>query len=81
MLLKAQKGELTKREYYEANKDLLEQMLYNRFLKTDETGISAIDQYRGEVSKEDFDEIIKSYIQYKIDQIDTMEGIKGLSKD
>ena len=75
-LSKAQEGSLTKREYYEQNKLRLKEMLFNRFKQIDETGVDAIDKYRGSIPRKEFEQIIENYIVAKINSIQTMEGIK-----
>lgn len=75
-LIKAKEGKLTKREYYEQNKDRLKEMILNRFEQKDDTGVSYLDKLKGNFSKEEFSKIIDNYITQTTDTISTMQGIK-----
>lgn len=80
-LTKAQEGTLTKREYYEQNKARLKTMLLDRMKKQDETGVDALDRFRGNLSREDFEKLVDSFIQNRIDTISTMQGIKDFQHE
>lgn len=75
-LQKARDGKLTKREYYEQNKERLKEMIIKRFERKDETGISYLDKLRGNFSEEEFTKILDEYITKTTDSISTMKGIK-----
>lgn len=77
-LQKARDGKLTKREYYEHNKERLKEMIIKRFERKDETGISYLDKLRGNFSGEEFTKILDEYITKTTDSISTMKGIKDV---
>lgn len=75
-LVKAKEGSLTRREYYQKNKERLKEMILSRFNRQDDTGISYLEKFRGNYSKEDFTKILEEYITQTIDTISSMKGIK-----
>lgn len=77
-LQKAREGRLTKREYYEQNKERLKEMIMKRFERKDETGVSYLDKLRGNFSEEEFTKILDEYITKTTDSISTMKGIKDV---
>lgn len=77
-LQKAREGRLTKREYYEQNKERLKEMIMKRFERKDETGVSYLDKLRGNFSEEEFTKILDEYITQTTDSISTMKGIKDV---
>ncbi len=77
-LQKARDGRLTKKEYYEQNKERLKEMIMKRFERKDETGVSYLDKLRGNFSEEEFTKILDEYITQTTDSISTMKGIKDV---
>ena len=63
-LIEAKNNNLTKREYYEENKQRIKDIILTRLnvLKT-ASGVSYIDSFRGNYSQEKMTEIINSYVE------------------
>lgn len=78
-LQKAQEGTLTRKDYYEQNKLRLKEMIMKRVFEKDEkSGIDFIDLYRGNLSRKEFEKLLDSIIQRRINEIPTMAGIKSM---
>lgn len=75
-LTRAKEGSLTKREYYEQNKERLREMIMKRFNEKDDTGVSYLNKFRGNISEKEYAQILEDYIQHTIDTIPDMQGIK-----
>ena len=76
-IIEAKNGKLTKRAYYEENKERLKNMILTRLnvLKTS-TGVSFLDSFRGEYSREEMTEIINAYVENLCSNA-TMAQLKG----
>ena len=63
-IVNAKNGKLTKREYYEENKQRIKDMILTRLnvFKTP-TGITFLEQFRGEYSKDEIVNIVNAYIE------------------
>ncbi len=63
-IIEAKEGKLTKRDYYEENKQRIKNMILNRLnvLETP-TGVKFIDRLRGKSSKEELTKTIEIYIE------------------
>ena len=79
-LIEAKNKNLTKREYYEENKQRIKDMILTRLnvLKT-ASGVSYIDSFRGEYSKEKMTEFINNYVE-KICSDASMEDLKKIQQ-
>lgn len=77
-LIKSKEGKLTKREYYEQNKERLKEMILNRFNQKDDTGVSFLDKMKGNYSEKEFSKILDDYITQTTDTISSMKGIKDV---
>lgn len=75
-LTKAKEGTLTKREYYEQNKERLREMIMKRFNEKDDTGVSYLNRFRGNLSEKEFAKKLDDYLKQTIDSIQDMQGIK-----
>lgn len=80
-LIEAKNGTLTRRAYYEENKNRIKKMIMTRLtvLKTP-SGTSCLDAYRGKYSKEQLTEIVSNYVE-KLCHGATMDKLKEIQKN
>lgn len=79
-IINAKEGNLTRRAYYEENKQRLKDMILTRLtvLKAP-SGLSFLDEHRGKYSKEQFTKIISDYIETICNNVE-MDKLKDMQK-
>lgn len=79
-IIEAKNGNLTRRQYYEENKQRIKDMILTRLnvLKTD-YGNSFIDSFRGKYSKDEITEMVKSYVENLCSNA-SLEKLKEIQK-
>lgn len=75
----AKDGALSKRNYYLQNKDRLKQMIIRRlYTINSKSGDNFIDRNKGNYTKDEFAEFLEKYINTTVDNIQSLDSIKGI---